>query len=224
LVAGQIPVDRALYRVERPSRSVPREKREPQAGVASGLSNAASIIRNAGGDVVWYTEPKMSVAAPGEAASSLTGSESVARVEGDTRNWGGPSASRHSRFEDEPGKLYQRQEGELGGYRGRESDPGIREWGRRRVGTTQRLGRIGEAGKGHQGRMIDGINLANLPAGEEACRFEEPSAGILHAGICEGGTGQPVSLPRQLPVVGPCYPGRPPAGIPPGCSRRRNHR
>src|SRR5512138_776261 len=26
---------------------------------------------------------------------------------------------------------------------------------------------------------------------------EEPGAGKLHAGICEGGTGQPVSLPRQ---------------------------
>ena len=34
---------------------------------------------------------------------------------------------------------------------------------------------------------------------------EEPGAGILPAGICEGGAGQPASLPRQLrrlqPVV-----------------------
>ena len=26
---------------------------------------------------------------------------------------------------------------------------------------------------------------------------EEPGAGILHAGICEGGAGQPASLPRR---------------------------
>lgn len=30
----------------------------------------------------------------------------------------------------------------------------------------------------------------------EASDFEEPGAGKLHAGICEGMTGQPVVLPQ----------------------------
>ena len=34
-----------------------------------------------------------------------------------------------------------------------------------------------------------------------ACRFEEPGALIGHAGIREGGTGQPVSLPRQMEMA-----------------------
>ena len=51
------PVDLRFYRVERPIRSVPREKREPQAGVASCLSNTASKERNASGDGVSLPEP-----------------------------------------------------------------------------------------------------------------------------------------------------------------------
>jgi len=31
----------------------------------------------------------------------------------------------------------------------------------------------------------------------EASCLEEPGAGKLHAGICEGGVGQPASLPRH---------------------------
>src|SRR5437016_13944414 len=40
---------------------------------------------------------------------------------------------------------------------------------------------------------------ATLPEGEciKVNCPEEPGAGILHAGICEGGAGQPASLPRQ---------------------------
>jgi len=51
------PVDLWINRVERPSRSVPREKREPQAGVASCLSNTASKQLNASGDGVSLPEP-----------------------------------------------------------------------------------------------------------------------------------------------------------------------
>jgi hypothetical protein len=32
----------------------------------------------------------------------------------------------------------------------------------------------------------------------EASCLEEPGAGKLHAGICEGGAGQPASLPRHV--------------------------
>ncbi|MCX6928928.1 MAG: hypothetical protein NT154_37815, partial [Verrucomicrobia bacterium] len=40
---------------------------------------------------------------------------------------------------------------------------------------------------------------ANTTGGRvhEASCSEEPGAGKLHAGICEGGAGQPASLPRQ---------------------------
>jgi hypothetical protein len=41
----------------------------------------------------------------------------VARGEGDTRNWGGPSASRHSNYENQPGKLGPPKEGEPRGLR-----------------------------------------------------------------------------------------------------------
>jgi len=45
--------------------------------------------------------------------------------------------------------------------------------------------------------MKDGEKLANPPMGcKIACYREEPGAGKPHAGICEGGVGQPASLPR----------------------------
>ncbi len=45
--------------------------------------------------------------------------------------------------------------------------------------------------------MKDGEKLANPPMGcKIACYREEPGAGKLHAGICEGGVGQPAFLPR----------------------------
>jgi RNA-directed DNA polymerase len=134
---GKIPVDLHYYRVKRPGRSVPREKGEPQAGPASGLSNSASIIRNAGGDVVWYTEPKMSVAATGEAASSLTGSESVARTEGDTRNWGGPEGPCRTNCEGQAGKEPQRKEAVP------QDPPGVRS-----VHSTSRQGASPDAAEG----------------------------------------------------------------------------
>ena len=117
LVEGQRLVNFALDRIERPSRSVSREKREPQAGVATGLSNAASKQLGAGGDVVSLMEPNREATAPGEVVDHLPGSKSVARVEGDTRNWGGPSASRHANYENQPGKLGQPKEGEPRGLR-----------------------------------------------------------------------------------------------------------
>ena len=49
-------VDLWFYRGERPSRSVPRERREPQAGPASCLSNSASKEQDASGDGVSLPE------------------------------------------------------------------------------------------------------------------------------------------------------------------------
>src|SRR5512137_2880459 len=82
------PVDLWFYRVERPSRSVPREKREPQAGVASCLSNSASKEHVASGDGVSLPEPHTDRPATGEGLEGLPGSQSVARAEGDARNRG----------------------------------------------------------------------------------------------------------------------------------------
>jgi hypothetical protein len=88
------PVDLRHYRVEQPSRSVPRETREPQAGPASCLSNSASKLLIASGDGVCLSEPNTERSATGEGLESLPGSKSVARAEGDARNRGGPELSR----------------------------------------------------------------------------------------------------------------------------------
>ena len=50
-------MDLWYYRDERPSRSVSRDKREPQAGPASCLSNSASKAADASGDDVSVPEP-----------------------------------------------------------------------------------------------------------------------------------------------------------------------
>ena len=104
------PVDLWFYRVERPSRSVLREKREPQAGPASCLSNSASKVLAASGDGVCIPEPKTETPVPGEGVEGLPGSESVARVEGGARNRGGPESPCRTNCEGQAGRAAQRQE------------------------------------------------------------------------------------------------------------------
>ena len=70
------PVDLWSYRVERPSRSVPRETREPQAGFASCLSNSASKVQDASGDGVYLPEPKTETPAQGEGVEGFPGRRS----------------------------------------------------------------------------------------------------------------------------------------------------
>src|SRR5258707_12901077 len=69
------PVDLLYFRLKRPSRSVSGEKREPQAGVASCLSNAASKEQCASGDGVSLPEPKTKTPVEGEGAEDLPGFE-----------------------------------------------------------------------------------------------------------------------------------------------------
>ncbi len=76
--------------LERPSRSVPREKREPQAGPASGQSHPASKSSTASGEGVLLSESNTHSPVPGKGEGGLPGSQSVARAEGNTRNEGGP--------------------------------------------------------------------------------------------------------------------------------------
>src|ERR1035438_1025712 len=104
------PVDLWHYRVERPSRSVSRDKREPQAGPASCLSNSASKERNASGDGVSLPEPNTETPADGEGVEGLPGSKSVARAEADARNRGGPEGPCRTNCEGQAGRAAQRQE------------------------------------------------------------------------------------------------------------------
>ena len=103
-------VDLWFYRVERPSRSVPRGKREPQAGPASCLSNSASKDLAASGDGVIIPEPKTDTPVPGEGVEGLPGSESVARAEGGARNRGDPESPCCTNCEGQAGRATQRQE------------------------------------------------------------------------------------------------------------------
>jgi RNA-directed DNA polymerase len=103
-------VDLWFYRVKRPSRSVSRERHEPQAGPASGLSNSASKELNASGDGVNLPEPNTERSATGEGLESLPGSESVARAEGSARNRRGPESPCRTNCEGQAGREAQRQE------------------------------------------------------------------------------------------------------------------
>ena len=104
------PVDLWFSRDERPSRSVPRDKCEPQAGVASCLSNTASKELNASGDGVSLPEPNTETPAAGEGVEGLPGSKSVARAEADAWNRGGPESACRTNYEGQAGRAAQRQE------------------------------------------------------------------------------------------------------------------
>ena len=103
-------MDLWYYRVERPSRSVSRDKREPQAGPASRLSNSASKAADASGDGVSVPEPNTEMPATGEGVDGLPGSKSVARAEADARNRGGPESPCRTNCESQAGRAAQRQE------------------------------------------------------------------------------------------------------------------
>jgi RNA-directed DNA polymerase len=109
-VEGKPPVDLHYYRSERLSRSVLREKREPQAGPASCSSNSAPKQFNASGEAVNEDEPKTDTTDRGEGVEGLPGSQSVARAEGDARNWGGPESSCRTKCEGQAGREAQPKE------------------------------------------------------------------------------------------------------------------
>jgi len=108
----QEPVEVLYLGLKGKPRSVPPGKREPQAGVASGLSNSASRLSNAGGDAVDKAGSNIDVTAKGEVTENLPGSKHVAHAEGDTRNWGVPEGSCRTNYECQAGKEVQRQEGQ----------------------------------------------------------------------------------------------------------------
>ena len=107
-------VDLLFYRSERLSRSVSREKREPQAGPASCLSDAASKKLNASGDGFRLPAPRTEPGVTGKPGSGLPGSQSVASVEGRTRNEGRPESPCRTNCEGQAGRAAQRQEARSG--------------------------------------------------------------------------------------------------------------
>src|ERR1039457_5096874 len=103
------PVDLWYYRVERSKGSASREKREPQAGPASCLSNSASKVADASGEAVLLAESKTEMTVTGEVVKGLPGSKSVARAEGTTSNEGGPKGPCRTNYEGQAGREAQRQ-------------------------------------------------------------------------------------------------------------------
>jgi len=106
-------VDLWFFRVKQLAGSVSREKREPQAGPASRLSNSASKAVDASGDDVSVSEPNTKMPVKGEGIEGLPGSKSVARAEADARNRGGPDSSCRTNYESQAGRAAQRQEARL---------------------------------------------------------------------------------------------------------------
>lgn len=100
-------MDLWFYRKERPSRSVSTEKREPQAGPASGLSNSASKSSTASGEGVLMPESKTNSTVRGKDEEGLPGSKSVARAEGNTRNEGDPKSPCRTNYEGQAGRQAQ---------------------------------------------------------------------------------------------------------------------
>ena len=183
------------FRVKRPMRSVPRETGEPQAGPASRSSNSASKEFDAGGDGVNESEPKTKTSDTGEDVEGLPGSKSVARLEGDARNRGGPEGSCRTNCEGQAGREAQRQEAPP-------DAPGVGS-------TRSNCGQGTSPDRGEGGDSRAKLTQATSPArtaepnwqtflwAKTTCPAEEPGAGKPPAGICEGGAGQPASLPRQ---------------------------
>src|ERR1035438_7327840 len=104
------PVDLWFYRVQRPARSVPTGRREPQAGPASGLSDRASKVCDASGDGVCPSGSNTAPTGSGEGGAGLPGSKSVARAEGSARNRGDPEPACRTNYESQAGRVEQRQE------------------------------------------------------------------------------------------------------------------
>ena len=115
---GQANAAQAGSGAEQPIGGVHREIHEPQAGVASRLSNTASKPLAAGEDTILTVELKTGGAAIGKAPTGLPGSKSVAREERTVRNQGDPAIPRRTNYEGQAGRQAQRQEGQAEGKPG----------------------------------------------------------------------------------------------------------
>lgn len=107
---NQPEVDLLFFQNERLSRSVPREKREPQVGPASYQSDSASRGSHASGEGVVMPESNTEPPVTGKGGEGLPGSQSVAREEGSTWNRGGPGSPCRTNCEGQAGRTAQRTE------------------------------------------------------------------------------------------------------------------
>lgn len=97
-----------------PGRTTPERRTQEASRAASGSRTplkqfSLETCSNADGEGVSLPEPNTEEAVEGEASEGLPGSKSVAREERVCGNLGGPSASRRSNCENQPGRPAQRQ-------------------------------------------------------------------------------------------------------------------
>src|ERR1019366_380956 len=141
------------------------QKRGPQAGFASCLSNAASKSSPADGDGLGMPEPNTDRAAAGEALEGRPGSQSVARAAEAARNQGDPEGSRRTNYEGQAGRGVQRQEERPEARQGVgfvHSSP----WQDASLEAGEGAKRLTKPAQATRCRKNDGSTLANLPAGD----------------------------------------------------------
>jgi len=141
------------------------QKRGPQAGFASCLSNSASKCSAADGDGLGMPEPNTDRAVAGEALEGLPGSKSVARAAEAARNQGDPEGSRRTNYEGQAGRGVQRQEERPEARQGVgfvHSSP----WQDASLEAGEGANRLTKPAQATRCRKNDGSTLANLPAGD----------------------------------------------------------
>ena len=141
------------------------QKRGPQAGFASCLSNSASKGLNADGDGVGMPEPNTEGAAIGEALEGQPGSKSVARVAEAAWNQGDPDGSRRPNYESQAGRGIQRQ-GECSEARQGVGFAHSSQQQDDRLEAGEGADRLMKLAQATRCRKTDGTTLANLPAGD----------------------------------------------------------
>ena len=133
---GQEPVDLWFYRAERPSERRTQEQARAASGTRIPLKQFSLESLNTGGDEVTVAEPNTVRADNGKVRAGRSGSESVARAEGEARNRGGPAGPCRTNCEGQAGRGAQRQEALPG-------QPGVGS-----AHSTQPQGASPEAGEG----------------------------------------------------------------------------
>ena len=152
----QAPIDLWFYRAERPSERRTQEQARAASGTRIPLKQSSLESLNTGGDEVTVAEPNTVRADNGKARAGRSGSESVARAEGEARNRGGPAGPCRTNCEGQAGRGAQRQEALSG-------QPGVGS-----PHSTQRQGASPEAGEG-------GDRLTQSAQATSAVRKTEPN-------------------------------------------------
>ena len=111
---GQEPVDLWFYRSKRLSERRTQVPARAASGTRIPLKQSSLESLNTGGDEVTVAEPNTVQADNGEVRAGRSGSESVARAEGEARNRGGPTGPCRTNCEGQAGRGTQRQEAPSG--------------------------------------------------------------------------------------------------------------